>query len=68
MEHLLAIINNNLQNTFRVSVLQKTTLCVLRVLPKAIAGAFKSFYLLLTPNTDTHSVIFMEKKGELCKQ
>ena len=39
-------------------------LSVLRVSPKAIAGAFKSFHSLLSPNTDTHSVVFTEDKGE----
>ena len=36
----------------RVSVLRKITLRVLRVSPKAIAAAFKSLHLLLSPNTE----------------
>ena len=42
----------NPTSPLRVSVLQKTTLRVLRVSPKAIARAFKSFHLLLTLNTE----------------
>ena len=51
--------------SLRVSVLRKITLRVLRVSPKAIAGAFKSFHSLLLLNTDTRNVIFTEARRKV---